>query len=149
MFSIKSTRCLVILPRCRAESVKKCMVKTHLPYLNILSLSPYGKSIPYAGSGVPQKDGQANYGFKNLKAKPALVDTIPELLSDSALKNLVRSLNLESSHFFSVGCFSTSAQTERGHRHRGHLKVGLWYWPQVPWGARPLLRAKRSFWAAG
>ncbi|MEM9163150.1 MAG: hypothetical protein AAGC54_08780 [Cyanobacteria bacterium P01_F01_bin.4] len=90
-------------------------------YLNVLSLSPYGKAIPYTGSGIPREDGHANYGFKNLKVKPEFIDTLPELVSDGALKSLVRALNAEDSSFFSVGCFSAPSETDQGHRYKGYI----------------------------
>ncbi|NJM98670.1 MAG: hypothetical protein HC800_17275 [Phormidesmis sp. RL_2_1] len=75
------------------------------PYLNALVMSPHGKCIPYAGDGLMRADGNANYGFKNLKIKPDLIETIPELAADADLKSLVSSLNAHP-NFFSTGCFS-------------------------------------------
>ena len=87
-----------------------------LPYTNTLHMSPYGKSIPYP------RTGQGNYGFKNLKVRPELIDTIPELLNDQGLKSLVKALNTQESDFFSVGCFSDIRKTLKGLRHRGYIE---------------------------
>ncbi|MEM7062566.1 MAG: hypothetical protein AAF572_05310 [Cyanobacteria bacterium P01_B01_bin.77] len=86
------------------------------PYTNTLHLSSHGKSIPYP------KNGQNNYGFKNLKRRPDLIDTIPELSADQGLKSLVKSLNTQESNFFSIGCFSDLRETLQGLRHRGYIE---------------------------
>lgn len=52
-----------------------------------------------------REDGNADYGFKNLKIQPDLIEAIPELADDDALKSLVRELNVHP-NFFSTGCFS-------------------------------------------
>lgn len=90
-------------------------------YLNVLSLSPYGKAIPYTGNATRQDNKYGNYGFKNLKAQPELIHAVPELVTDSALKSLVQSLNAQESSFFSVGCFSDPVQTGQGHRYKGYV----------------------------
>ncbi|MEM8613342.1 MAG: hypothetical protein AAGF93_15080 [Cyanobacteria bacterium P01_H01_bin.105] len=85
-------------------------------YTNTLQLSPYGKSIPYPRSG------QSNHGFKNLKLRPDLIDTIPELSTDQGLRSLVKFLNTQESNFFSTGCFSDIRKTLQGLRHRGYIE---------------------------
>ena len=86
------------------------------PYVNTLHMSPHGKSIPYP------ENGEANYGFKNLKRSPDLIDSIPELLVDEELKSLVKSLNAEESSFFSIGCFSRMRRTLHGLCHQGYIE---------------------------
>ena len=49
-----------------------------------MSLCP--KEIPYLGTGIPRRDGEINHGFKNLIAYPNLIDAIPELTSDRAMR---------------------------------------------------------------
>ena len=85
-------------------------------YINALHMSHHGKSIPYP------RDGETNYGFKNLKCSPDLIDSIPELIADEELKSLVKSLNTQESSFFSVGCFSKMRETLHGFRHRGYIE---------------------------
>ena len=60
-------------------------MKSQSPYSNSLFISNYGKAIPYNSSKIEQKNGKTNYGFKNLKLKPQLIDTVPELSSDGYL----------------------------------------------------------------
>lgn len=88
-----------------------------LPYTNTLHLSSHSKSIPYPRSG------HGNHGFKNLKRRPDLIDTIPELSADQSLKSLVKSLNTQESNFFSIGCFSDIRKTLKGLRHRGYIEL--------------------------
>ncbi|MEO1396383.1 MAG: hypothetical protein AAFV90_26115 [Cyanobacteria bacterium J06634_5] len=100
-------------------------------YCNDLTLSPYARAIPYAADRLAidaQQTGtlqtssqQVNYGFKNLKIKPSLIETIPELADDASLKALVKAINQSNTCFFTVGCFSERSQTEQGHRRRGYL----------------------------
>jgi hypothetical protein len=92
-------------------------------YVNSLSVSPFGKSVPYIAS-VVRKDGNTNYGFKNLKLKPDLIDTIPELALDNTLKSLVRSLNL-TTNFFSTGCFSHHISQNQSYKHCGYIEFSL------------------------
>ncbi len=105
------------------------------PYLNALLMSPHGKCIPYVGNGLVREDGNANYGFKNLKIKPDLIETIPELAADGALKSLVRALNAHS-NFFSAGCFSQTVgecsqcgsrpeNRRESHRCRGYIEFAF------------------------
>jgi hypothetical protein len=99
-------------------------MRSPLRYLNSLSISPYGKTIPYAGSGLVRADGNANYGFKNLKIKPDLIEAIPELASDKPLKSLVLKLNTNS-NFFSTGCFSQAIRESQSYRHRGYIEFSF------------------------
>ncbi len=88
-------------------------------YSNSLSLSPDAKDIPYV-AGNSRTDGHQNYGFKNLVVNPILIDSIPELAVDPALKSLVKSLN--SGRFLTTGCFSEAVSTEQGYQHRGYIE---------------------------
>ena len=100
-------------------------MKSQSPYSNSLFISNYGKAIPYKSSKIEQKDGKINYGFKNLKLKPQLIDTVPELSSDKALKSLVRSINSSKTNFFSVGCFSGKVSEEQGYIYRGYIEFSF------------------------
>lgn len=100
-------------------------------YSNDLTLSAHAKSIPYAADRQPDGSGRnslaetsrpTNYGFKNLKIKPSLIETIPELSNDASLKALVEMINKRESCFFTVGCASEQVQTAEGYRHRGYLE---------------------------
>ncbi len=90
-------------------------------YINILSLSPCAKEVPYLGTGIAREDGQINHGFKNLISYPDLIDAIPELAIDRSMKSLVYILNTGTSRFFTTGCFSGEVQENCGYRHQGYL----------------------------
>ncbi|MEM6452927.1 MAG: hypothetical protein AAF703_21745 [Cyanobacteria bacterium P01_D01_bin.105] len=97
-------------------------------YSNELTLSPRAKVIPYASDRlIDSRDKSvkqsANYGFRNLKIKPSLIETIPELESDGSLKALVQEINKKETCFFTVGCSSVRVQTDEGHQHRGYLEL--------------------------
>ncbi|MGD1896140.1 MAG: hypothetical protein ACFB16_04215 [Phormidesmis sp.] len=91
-------------------------------YSNDLSLSSQAKSIPYAADRLADTKQATNYGFKNLKIKPSLIETIPELADDAGLKALVREINKKESCFFTVGCASNLIQSTDGHRRKGYLE---------------------------
>ncbi|WP_309743709.1 MULTISPECIES: hypothetical protein [unclassified Chamaesiphon] len=93
-----------------------------LPCINLLSLSSCTKQIPYLGTGIASEDGQINHGFKNLTTYPELIDAIPELTADRALKDLVSSLNTSNSRFFTTGCFSQTIDEKSSYRHYGYLE---------------------------
>jgi hypothetical protein len=90
-------------------------------YINLLSLSPCAKEVPYLGTGIAREDGQINHGFKNLIAYPDLIDAIPELATDRSMKSLVQTLNTGSSRFFTTGCFSGEVKDRCGYRYHGYL----------------------------
>ncbi|MEM9087525.1 MAG: hypothetical protein AAGC93_02160 [Cyanobacteria bacterium P01_F01_bin.53] len=94
---------------------------TSLLYSNDLTISPYARAIPYAADRIAKPTPQTNYGFKNLKIKPSLIETIPELVDDSPLQALVKSINKGETCFFTVGCFSERTQTDEGYRRQGYL----------------------------
>ena len=93
----------------------------HPTYINLLSLCPCTKEIPYLGTGIVRADGQTNHGFKNLIAYPDLIDAIPELSSDREMKSLIYNLNT-GSRFFTTGCFSSEVREKSGYRYRGYLE---------------------------
>lgn len=95
-------------------------------YRNDLTLSPDARTIPYPADCQLNARSQSvgpstNYGFKNLKIKPSLIETIPELADDLGLKLLVQSLNKAESCFFTVGCDSQLKQTDGKYRCEGYL----------------------------
>ncbi|MEM6599137.1 MAG: hypothetical protein AAF810_16280 [Cyanobacteria bacterium P01_D01_bin.36] len=91
-------------------------------YSNDLSLSPHSKSIPYAADRLREPGRAVNYGFKNLKIKPSLIETIPELEEDPGLKALIEMVNRKDSCFFTVGCASDTVQIAGGHCRKGYLE---------------------------
>jgi len=95
-------------------------------YSNDLTLSAHAKSIPYAAdrqpAGLAETSKPPNYGFKNLKIKPSLIETIPELVDDAGLRALVEMINKSESCFFTVGCASERVQTAEGHHRQGYLE---------------------------
>jgi hypothetical protein len=93
-------------------------------YRSFLSLRHDGKGIPYFGDGVLRKDGDANYGFKNLKIRPDELDSVPEL-RDPGLRSLVQSMNSNDSPLFSVGCVSGLVDEAKGHRFMGYIEFAL------------------------
>ncbi|MEL6137155.1 MAG: hypothetical protein AAFQ61_04545 [Cyanobacteria bacterium J06626_23] len=76
------------------------------PYVNHLSISPYCKTIPYEGNCRRRANGRINHGFKNLRTNPNLIDTVPELMTDDSMRELVKTLNTKTESFFTAGCFS-------------------------------------------
>ncbi len=97
------------------------MLKSPL-YSNDLTLSYQAKIIPYAANCRTDTTGSINYGFKNLKIKPSLIETIPEVTDDTGLKNLVKAINKRESCFFTVGCSSKFTHNDTGHRREGYLE---------------------------
>ena len=94
-------------------------------YTNALQIAQRTKGIPYGGSGEIRDDGDANYGFKNLKAFPHLIKEIPELARDEALCEIVTSLNRRESAFATVGCVSGLVDDEQGHRVSGYVEFAF------------------------
>jgi len=100
-------------------------------YSNDLTLSSHAKVIPYAADRqiTHQMDrcrteakGSANYGFRNLKIKPSLIATIPELATDKSLETLVREINKKETCFFTVGCDSEQISSPEGYQRKGYLE---------------------------
>lgn len=94
-------------------------------YRNILQIDQGGKAIPYGGTGVIRDDGDANYGFMNLKGSLARIAEIPELERDEALRDLVLALNQPQSAFATVGCVSGRVDEEEGHRVSGYVEFAF------------------------
>jgi hypothetical protein len=90
-------------------------------YINLLSLSPCAKEVPYLGTGIAREDGQIDHGFKNLIAYPDLIEAIPELTTDRTMKSLIHKLNTRSSRFFTTGCSSGEVKDKCGYRYHGYL----------------------------
>ncbi len=91
-------------------------------YQNILAIASRGKAIPYGSSGSVRADGQANFGFKNLKGHPELLNEVPELASDPALRSLVAAINAPTTGLFSVGCLSGVVHDDHGWRMTGYIE---------------------------
>jgi hypothetical protein len=96
-----------------------------VPYLNVLSISPVAKSVPYEGTGSQRLDGGANYGFKNLKRNPELLDTIPEFESDPALRSIMAAIDSSATGLFSVACLSKTIVDDHGCRLSGYVEFAL------------------------
>jgi len=94
-------------------------------YRNYLSLKHEHKTIPYGGIGEIREDGDANYGFKNIKGNNRLLDTIPELKSDPALMALVRAINAPNTGIFSIGCVSDRYKDKNKFRHSGYVEFSF------------------------
>lgn len=94
---------------------------------NSLSIGAHSKEIPYLSDGITRSDGQINYGFKNLIAHPELLEAIPELNGDRALKSLVHLLNFGGAPFFTTGCFSQEISEEGGYRRSGYIEFAWNY----------------------
>lgn len=94
-------------------------------YRNYLSLKHEHKTIPYGGIGEIREDGDANYGFKNIKGNNRLLDTIPELKNDPALMALVRAINAPNTGIFSIGCVSDRYKDKNKFRHSGYVEFSF------------------------
>ena len=92
-------------------------------YQKLLTISYSMKGIPY-GAG-PRPDGQANHGFKNLKANPALLDEVPELSSDDALRSLITAIQAPTCGLFSIGCLSGEVSEPQGFRMTGYVEIAI------------------------
>ena len=94
-------------------------------YRNYLSLKHEHKTIPYGGNGEVRKDGDANYGFKDLKGDNHLLNTIPELTHDPDLMKLIRAINTPQTGIFSIGCVSDSYEDNHHFRHSGYVEFSF------------------------
>lgn len=94
-------------------------------YTNQLSLNHKHKGVPYGGLGEVREDGDANYGFKDIKGNIALLLEIPELKRDQALLSLVQAINAPSTDLFSVGCVSGPVDDENGFRYSGYVEFSI------------------------
>lgn len=94
-------------------------------HTNVLIIDQSGKGIPYGGTGELRPDGNANYGFKNLKGHPERIATIPELEADDALRDIVTSINLPGSAFATVGSGSWPVDEDEGNRVTGYVEFAF------------------------
>jgi len=94
-------------------------------YRNYLSLNHVHKTIPYGGRGKVREDGDANYGFKDIKGDNTLLLAIPELERDSALMTLVQAINAPQTGIFSIGCVSDSVEKNNRFRNSGYIEFSL------------------------
>lgn len=94
-------------------------------YSNALQISQEGKGIPYGGTGELRDDGDANYGFKNLKGYPDRLGDVPELVRDDALMECVGSINDPAGAFGTIGCVSTTVDEKEGHRVSGYVEFAF------------------------
>lgn len=93
---------------------------------NALRMSWRAKGVPYGGTGqIRQEDGDANYGFKDIKGRPEGLAEIPELERDDALRDLVAAINRPETAFFTIGCVSASVDEGQGHRVSGYVEFAF------------------------
>lgn len=97
------------------------------PYAVSLTIGHGGKGIPYGGHhGELREDGTTNHGFKNLKGRPHLLDSVPELRDSPALYELVRAINEPDTGLVSVGCAAWDYSDEReGYRRAGYIEFAI------------------------
>lgn len=95
------------------------------PYINQLSLSHKLKGVPYGGSGEIHDDGDANYGFVDIKGNNDLLLEIPELKRDHRLMSLVKMINAPHTGLFTIGCVSGPVCDENGFRHSGYVEFSI------------------------
>jgi hypothetical protein len=96
-----------------------------VPYRNLLSVSPLGKAIPYAGTGEPRPDGGANFGFKDLKGKPERLGDVPETQEDRALADVMRAINAAHTGVFSIASMSELTTCTGGVQYSGYLEIAF------------------------
>lgn len=94
-------------------------------FQSYLCISHRHKGIPYGGDGILREDGDANYGFKSLKGALHLIDEVPELKSDSALRELALAVNQPSTGLLSVGCVGGSVEEQGKHRYSGYFEFAF------------------------
>jgi len=63
-------------------------------------------SIPYPP--IDRANGGKNYGFKNLRAHPELINEIPETEGFPELRSMLTAINAPASPFHSLGCGKSS-----------------------------------------
>ena len=93
--------------------------------MNFLSIDQGMKTIPYFGDGTIREDGDANYGFKNIKSDLSLIESIPELAEDASLKSLVRAINDPQTSLFSTGCVGQAGNDDNGYKYAGYVEFAL------------------------
>lgn len=112
-------------PMSRSTTEMEIRVSQNLRYSNYLAIKQSGKGIPYGGQGQIRPDGDANYGFKNLKGELENLNQIPELQRDHALYELVRAINQPETGLLSVGCTSGSVHQDDGYRMSGYVEFAF------------------------
>ena len=95
------------------------------PFLNVLEISSRKKTVPYPASEIPRLNGGTDHGFKNLKLHPELLDTVPELELDPALRKIMTAIDHPTTGLFSIACESRVIADERGSRLSGYLEFSL------------------------
>lgn len=96
-----------------------------MKYSNQLTIRQRAKGIPYAGFGDARPDGEANYGFTNLKGRLDKLDSIPELARDADLRDLVRVINQPNTGLITIGCTSGTVQDDKGRRVGGYVEFAF------------------------
>ena len=94
-------------------------------YRNYLSIKHEHKTVPYGGTGEMRPDGDANYGFKNLKGNPQLMEAVPELIKDPALMALAQAINAPDTGLCSIGCVSDRYEEKGRFRHAGYMEIAF------------------------
>ncbi|MCW8964573.1 MAG: hypothetical protein OQL16_12315 [Gammaproteobacteria bacterium] len=94
-------------------------------YRNCLSLNHEHRTVPYGGAGEAREDGDANYGFRNIKGDNTLLSSIPELRRDPALMRLVQTINNPQTALFSIGCVSDSIEDKNHFRYTGYIEFSF------------------------
>jgi hypothetical protein len=94
-------------------------------YSAVMSIRRFVKGIPYGANGEVRPDGNANYGFKNLKGNLSLLAEVPELKEDVALYNVVSAINQPCTGLLSVGCVSGAVAETRGHAWTGYVEFAI------------------------
>jgi hypothetical protein len=92
---------------------------------NMLALDHKPKGIPYGGAGEMRPDGDANYGFKDIKGRPDLLPTIPELARDPALLEAIGVINQPNTGLFSIGCASSLTTDSDGFYLMGYIEFAF------------------------
>ncbi len=72
-----------------------------------------------------REDGDANYGFKNIKGNNKLLNTIPELKADPELMALIRAINAPNTGICSIGCVSDRYKKKNHFRHSGYVEFSF------------------------
>lgn len=94
-------------------------------YLNTLQVSFRPKGIASGAPAITRADGGTNYGFKDLRGHPELIDTVPELQRDAELRALIVAVNAPETALFSIGCLSAPVEKEQGFGTTGYIEFAL------------------------
>lgn len=94
-------------------------------YRNLLSVSPLGKAIPYAGSDEVRPDGGVNHGFTDIKGHPERLDEVPESRDDPSLAHLMRTISAPDTGVFSIASMSEVESCDRGVQRSGYLEIAF------------------------